>query len=468
MDNRRIEWTRVEPRHRAARAIVLTEAAAGDAAPMQAVVAKATPLEAALAAVGLPSVGGAASPKEDAVGLLMLAAEVEHALMAQYLYAAQSLRGAAGRTIARVAIQEMGHLVTVQNLLLLLNGLTAEGLPAKLHFGRDGLRRNGARNPLPLVFEPVSRMALAKFVVVERPGRIDDPALAARIANLEAELDAAGVSPNPVFALYAAIHWLFQPDDTPSESGSVAMGFAAGWHLRDADFVDPNTIVDHAAEPLEWGAVPGLIVAPVRDRTGALTALKDIAAQGEGLFGTAESHFRNFLDLLTQFEAHPPVVAGLPRTPYVPSQPLPEDPQATPLVNRYTVLWAELFNCSYELLIIDLAWALSQPRGAARTALVDSCIETMSHLIKSLSGYLAKRPRGADPVEIAGPTYGLSDTALPITRADYKARYAVLLADSTRLVDAVRADPEFQDDFAGEQILKSISEIENQRRPYLP
>src|SRR6059058_2028997 len=71
---------------------------------------------------------------DGAVFLLHVAAEVEHALMAQYLYAAWSLGGPQipasrrdeveqwRRTILQIARQEMAHLLTVQNILLLLGG----------------------------------------------------------------------------------------------------------------------------------------------------------------------------------------------------------------------------------------------------------------------------------------------------------------------------------------------------------
>src|SRR4029078_13162845 len=45
--------------------------------------------------VGTPEVTGATTPKEEAIGLLQLAAEIEHSLMVQYLYAAASLPPAA-------------------------------------------------------------------------------------------------------------------------------------------------------------------------------------------------------------------------------------------------------------------------------------------------------------------------------------------------------------------------------------
>src|SRR3954468_13476877 len=67
--------------------------------------------------------------REYAVFLLHVAAEIEHALMIQYLYAAYSLGGSGLSTdqqalaghwrtvILGIAKEEMGHFVTVQNLL---------------------------------------------------------------------------------------------------------------------------------------------------------------------------------------------------------------------------------------------------------------------------------------------------------------------------------------------------------------
>lgn len=45
-----------------------------------------------LSRTGVPSVAGAQTGKEMAIGLLKLAAEIEHALMVQYLFAATSLQ----------------------------------------------------------------------------------------------------------------------------------------------------------------------------------------------------------------------------------------------------------------------------------------------------------------------------------------------------------------------------------------
>src|SRR6187402_221345 len=93
----------------------------------------------AIAAVGVPEVSlelpdlrKSPQPKDKAEILLHSAAEIEHALLVQYLYAAYSLKGDAElsdpaqrsatstwrRAILGIAKEEMGHLMSVQNLLL--------------------------------------------------------------------------------------------------------------------------------------------------------------------------------------------------------------------------------------------------------------------------------------------------------------------------------------------------------------
>ena len=82
---------------------------------------------------GLPPRPEEMSWRDYLIMLLHIAAEIEHGLMVEYLYAAYSLGGeVAARhadqvrgwrdVILTVAREEMGHLITVQNLLLLIGG----------------------------------------------------------------------------------------------------------------------------------------------------------------------------------------------------------------------------------------------------------------------------------------------------------------------------------------------------------
>jgi Ferritin-like len=84
------------------------------------------------------------APRDEAV-LLLTAAEIEHALMVQYLYAAYLVRAPRETTpteldriqdlLFQIAREEMGHLATVQNLLHLIGG------PLNFNRGRIGFLR---------------------------------------------------------------------------------------------------------------------------------------------------------------------------------------------------------------------------------------------------------------------------------------------------------------------------------------
>ena len=160
--------------------------------------------------VGIPLVEGADTAKKYAIGLLKLAAEIEHALMVQYLYAADSIDPATdSRNLAkkfrRIAIEEMAHLGTVQNLLLLLGG------PQAFYMQRDDIRRDSLFNPIPFVLEPVTRLSLAKYVAAEMPDEVPGPKqdMVEKLVAL-AKTD-IGFEPRRVGAVYALIRWLFLP-----------------------------------------------------------------------------------------------------------------------------------------------------------------------------------------------------------------------------------------------------------------
>lgn len=130
------------------------------------------------------------APREQAIRLLWIGAEVEHALMAEYLYAGYSInlhqpeeamRESAKRwrsTILEIAREEMGHLATVENLLTLLGG--------PLHFDREDFPIiDPDLWPFPFELEPLSKRSLAKYVLAETPA--EDVLVA---LGLKSEIDA--------------------------------------------------------------------------------------------------------------------------------------------------------------------------------------------------------------------------------------------------------------------------------------
>jgi len=120
--------------------------------------------DAAPATHELPDLSGFPTPREKAIRLLQTAAAVEHSLLVQYLYAGYSF-SLPNRDILNIAIEEMSHLMTVQNLLKLIG---AEPDLSRQDFGPpagDEVRLF----PFNLNLEPLTNVSLAKYVVAESP-----------------------------------------------------------------------------------------------------------------------------------------------------------------------------------------------------------------------------------------------------------------------------------------------------------
>ncbi|MGI9023350.1 MAG: ferritin-like domain-containing protein [Acidimicrobiales bacterium] len=153
-----------------------------------------------------------ADPHLEMVRLLREAAEVEHALMVQYLYAAFSVKGSeyprvlglpsAGATsLLGVAIQEMEHLHTVNQMLVAIGaapGLVSQEFPYEPQIF-----------PFPLHLEPLSQRALAKYVFAEAPKSAldrDDPANAGESGFLDLLFDLLDdLRPNQLGSLYGVL-----------------------------------------------------------------------------------------------------------------------------------------------------------------------------------------------------------------------------------------------------------------------
>ncbi|AOY82113.2 ferritin-like domain-containing protein [Moorena producens JHB] len=250
------------------------------------------------------------NPRDEAALLLTVAAEVEHALMVQYLYAAYSVRDdqtnheTKGRVrslyqrLAQLAREEMGHLMTVQNLLHLIG--------APLNFEREDSPFESKLYPFRFKLEPLSKQSLAKYITAERPaeqGEIDNEtwqrllyiAKIARRANDGRPIQHVG-------AIYERLIQLF---------GNAEEG------LKDQDFHTDR--IDLQGTWDDWGYDEGLGSNdksesrrvyvdtfegshPTTLRKEAVKALEIIAEQGEGYGSTVDSHFERFFQLYKDFE----------------------------------------------------------------------------------------------------------------------------------------------------------------------
>jgi hypothetical protein len=311
------------------------------------------------------------------VFLLHTAAEIEHALMVQYLYAAYSLGEAPFQgpnvptnaqtlvnrwrgMIVGIAREEMGHLITVQNLLRFIGG--------SLNFEREDFPFRSLY-PFPFQLEPLTKSSLAKYVAAEMPENPAQPDELMREIVERATGSAGGLNVNRVGPLYAELVSIFE-DATK---------------LSDNDLF-PDTTESHQAKGEDWGVGFGIIVrrfpprldvdedpvvAKREGRAAAVQALKDIGAEGEGPGqSTDPSHFDRFIQIY-KGKVEPPAMPPYPETEaWIPFRPVPThpntliSPSSAPHLERGRItdpvsrLWAQLSNIRYRMLLLDIAHAL--------------------------------------------------------------------------------------------------------------
>lgn len=400
-------------------------------------------------------------PRDEAVFLLTAAAEIEHALMVQYLYAAYSLADgdfpgpavppdasmlARGwqRTIVRIAREEMAHLLTVQNLLRFVGG--------PLNLEREDFPFRPFLYPFPLLLEPLTRTSLAKYVTAEMPATPPQPPEVIQ-EIVDRATNATGNLPiNRVGMLYDALIRIF--DDKT--------------RLADSD-LRPETADLIQAGQDDWFGSDSLIVRAVRSRADAVDALRKIGEQGEGSAnpppGAEPSHFDHFFEIYTAF---PETDVPNGSATWVPTHSIPSSPNtlrhpsADPALERGRVthpttrLWAYLFNVRYRMLLIDLAHALhlSGPlaeEGGALTVrghLHDwTFLEMRGRFRSGLKGIarmlttlpLKQTPGPTDPAH-AGPPFELPYTlALPDDERNRWRLHLALLDTSRELISKIEA-----------------------------
>lgn len=382
-----------------------------------------------------------------AVFLLHIAAEIEHALMVQYLYAAYSLGGAdvpeqhrevvSGwqTVLLGIAKEEMAHFVTVQNILRLIGGplnLEREDYPWDLPF-----------SPFAFTLEPLTRASLARYVFVESP--VEWPS---DVAHLEKEIKALAEvgqprKPNQVGALYSEIIRVLGDKSLVPETmfRSETLPFQAAWDEWGRGYRDGAR--GGSTPP----GTPDLIVQTAYSRSTAIDALRAVAEQGEAADidpgSNEKSHFRRFLDIFEAFPkddaswsatmplaVNPTTVAGLAGTVY--------------LDNKGARLWAELLNLRYRILLTFLAHSFrlaGQPGQAdsnsPRGMVLNNCFGEM-YSLRAISRLLVAMPCGSDMAVRAGPTFEMPYTIeLPAAEPDVWRVHIDLLDAASTAVSAL-------------------------------
>jgi Ferritin-like len=411
---------------------------ASHSTPLGFALPSADPMTQAIDAFGLPVIpAGYDTPLKRALYLLQAAAEIEHGLLIQYLYAAYSIDPSSEEWVGRltaIAVQEMFHLLCVQNLARLLKG-------GQLYFDRANFPVPAAHlgaYPFPFKLEPLSDVSLAKYVTTESPYPITNVPVEIRatvqtiwgVAGDAIKMEGAKCLGH-VGMLYLALYWLFlEPNATP-----VPGTWQGAWpppglveaqygHLEPTDFADLGPVAVRQGTSDDFGGKNGpndgpthRVVWKVISREEALRCIYQIAAQGEGVESAENSHFLQFFNVYKQFSV--PVAAGggipvlnLPKNPRVADFPADVKP------------WGDLFNNRYRMLLLKLPLALSQPQDLAATN-IDSRKLLTKHMksmemkglagIQGLTQTLIGR-KAAPPFELPedATLFGIPDGLLPV------------------------------------------------------
>jgi CDGSH-type Zn-finger protein/truncated hemoglobin YjbI len=398
--------------------------------------------------------GGRAEPeapfviehREALIYMLCEAAELEHAIMCQYLFAAFSLKqtpeeGLSGdqleaaarwrKQVTHVAVQEMLHLALVQNLLSAVGAaphLTRPNLPAPASHYPAGVQ---------LALLPFGERALRHFMYLERPEGMDlDDAdgLAAvgRAAPVLSERDIV-----PRGQDFATIGHLYR---------SIEAGLArlAGKYGEDWLFVGPP----RAQATQAYFGWPELVT--VTDLASAQRAIEEILEQGEGPRGDwRHAHFGQFVDILDEYQQ-----LGQANPGFEPARPVlaanvrpPERDVDVPLIgDPLTAQVTDLFNVGYEVLLqmFERFFAHTEETDAQLKTLADATIAVMLRVIRPLGDLVTTLPVGdAHPGMTAGPSFELfyeSDYLMPHREAAW-ALLAERLDAAAGLCEQLQASP---------------------------
>jgi hypothetical protein len=355
--------------------------------------------------------------------LLSQAAELEHGLMCEYLYAAFSLKHTAGpglrddqlpaverwrKMILTIAAQEMMHWAMVQNLLMSIGSAPYVSRPHMPHQAKG--------YPLGVQFRllPFGEVALQHFVYLERPEGV---------AGADADgFEPAGLPPAamrpgeivPVGQDFATVGHLYR---------SVERGFI---HLADTMGAD-RLFIGPAFQQADEATFGWPDLRPITDLAGANQALERIVEQGEGVTGNWETaHYGRFLEMLGDYQAmrttdpgfepaYPVVAAGM--------RAVEGNEPDVYITDPATGGCSDLFNAVYELLLQMIAryFAFGHETPAQRQVLAHSAVGLMFRAIKPLGLLLAGLPVGpGHPGVTAGANFQLPYRAsflLPHRRA---------------------------------------------------
>jgi ferritin-like protein len=404
--------------------------------------------------------------------LLHLGATFEHALMVQYLYAAYSLGGPQvtveqrpkikewQESILAVAREEMGHLLTVQNVLTFLGAgfsISRERFPWAIEW---------------FDIEPFTMGSLACYVNAEMP-EIDPFKERKEIETLvKQHLKKDALPVHPVAEVYREIIRLLADKDLIPDSALQPDTYSlqASWDEWGRGYKPAPRALDAAGNLTKITVEmddqaqfeSNVLIFQVATRTDAVAALEAVSLQGEGVEDSKKagewSHFRRFIKIFQEFQDiqkelgsdwNPAV--STPVNPNTNPDPLAPDRDGYISCER-TRNWAVLLNVRYRMLFQYLAHTFQIGRPSALDepnlrAMVMHRVFGEMYQLKALSGRIFQMPLrdiDADPKtppsdrRYAGPPFELPwNLRIPVAEVDCWCMHCDSLVASKEACDAI-------------------------------
>ena len=385
--------------------------------------------------------------REELIQVLGIAAELEHNLMCQYLFAAYSLKRSTdegltevqverarrwGSAITMVARQEMEHLGIALNLRSAIGGvpyLSRPNFPQRLdYYGKANIKTE---------LTPFSADTIRRFQEFEKPigevppGWCDMPPEAAREFRRKALRNAPGaplmagrtrLQPHPftfdsVQALYLGIELGFQ--NVAAKIGEKTLFIGP----PDAQiWGGPGSPYEGSMDDLNQYDID---LVPVRNLKTALAAIGIILEQGEGIAAPPDyvkyTHYCQYTQILHEleydgFDAARPVVAN-PLTAMHRDITAPDEVHL--ITNPETLEVAVVFNRTYELMLVMMLFLYGHHHkkpGEAHSFTDAIFFPLMTMFLRPLAEILTELPAFPDPLAgNAGPGFELPNeiVALP-------------------------------------------------------
>jgi Ferritin-like len=397
--------------------------------------------------------------REDLINALHLAAELEHNLMCQYLFASYSMKRSVseglsevqleqtrgwGALMTLVARQEMEHMGLVLNLLTAIGGTPYFERPnfpqRKDRYGKMGIKSELTR---------FDQETIKRFQDFEAPHPEPGPEFCATRGVTREDIRAQLLAPQaftqrPTKETTAAAKGAETPPRKPEFTSiqdlyvSLAAGFVAvteqigeknlfNGNVKAEIWGGPNT--PYGEGSMDDLSQYGLDLIQVVDLDSAIEAIVEIVEQGEGILAPPDyiehTHYCIYTNMLDEMRAQKPAFdAARPvvRNPLTKMHPDITAPKEVNIITRpETREIASLFNLTYETMLLMMLY-LYGSSAKTMTRRIDFMnaifFPLMTMFVRPLSEILTQLPAFKDKKGNAGPGFELSRDRLALPKPE--------------------------------------------------